>query len=215
MFCKLNVMNKPFEYLNTITAGLGMVLSYVGFIFLIISANKYGNSWHLIWCSVYGATLVILHTASTFYHGITSDRLKIRFKYLDYIGIYLLIAGTYTPIMLINLYGSLGWTVFGIVWCLAVLGIFFKVKDISPFKNHENYFYLIMGWLIILLIKPFYESIDFLGFLLIVLGGLFFSIGIFFNIWDHKKYFHGIWHLFVLLGCGCHYFSILFYVIPR
>ena len=208
-------MNKPFEYVNTITAGIGMALSYVGFVFLIILAAQYGTYWHVMCCSVYGASLVILHTASTFYHGITNTNLKIKFKYFDYVGIYMLIAGTYTPIMLINLYGGLGWTIFGIVWTLAVIGIFFRVKDITPFKNYENYLYLAMGWLIIFTIKPFYESIDFVGFLLVVLGGLSFTFGIFFNIWDNKqKYFHGIWHFFVILGCGCHYFSILFYVIP-
>ena len=133
-------MNKSFEYINTITAGIGMILSYVGLVFLIVLAAKYGTYWHIIWCSVYGATLVILHTASTLYHGITNSKLKAKFKSADYVGIYMLIAGTYTPIMLINLYGGLGWTIFGIVWSLAIVGIFFRIKDITPFKNYENYF---------------------------------------------------------------------------
>jgi len=207
-------MNKPFEYLNTITASVGMILSYIGFIFLVILSNKYGNYWHVALSSVYGATLILLHTSSTIYHGATHPEIKSKLRYLDHSTIYLLIAGTYTPILLINLYGVLGWILFGIVWGLFGIGVFLKIRDITPFKNYENYLYLTMGWLSIIAIKPLYDNIDFMGFLLIIFGGLFFTVGIFFYIWDNKKYFHAIWHLFVLFGCACHYFSILFYVIP-
>ena len=207
-------MNKPFELFNTITASIGMILSYIGFVFLIISADKYATNWHLIWCTFYGFTLIILHTSSTLYHGVTYSKLKKKLRYLDHIGIYLLIAGTYTPIVLINLYGVLGWSLFGIIWGLFFIGVLFKLKDIIPFRNYENYLYLTMGWFVLISIKPLYNSIDLIGFLLIFFGGLFFSIGILFYIWDNKKYFHAIWHLFVLFGCACHYFSILFYVIP-
>ena len=207
-------MHKPFEYINTITASIGMILSYIGFVFLIILANKYGNYWHLIWCSVYGVTLMILHTSSTIYHATTHAKLKKKFRHLDHSSIYLLIAGTYTPIVLINLYGIWGWSLFGVIWGLFFIGIFLKIKDIIPFKNYENYLYLTMGWLSLIAIKPLYNNIDFIGFLLIIFGGIFFTVGVFFYIWDNKKYFHAIWHLFVLFGCACHYFSILFYVIP-
>ena len=207
-------MNKPFEYLNTITAGIGMILSYIGFVFLIILASKYGTNWHLIWCGVYGITLVILHTSSTTYHGMTYPKIKSKLRYLDHSSIYLLIAGTYTPIVLINLYGALGWSLFGIIWGLFSIGVFFKVMDIRPFKNYEIYLYITMGWLSVVAAKPLYNNMDIIGFLLIIFGGLFFTIGIFFYMWDNKKYFHAIWHLFVLSGCICHYFSIAFYVIP-
>ena len=207
-------MNKPFEYLNTITAGIGMILSYIGFVFLIILANKYGSYWHLIWCGFYGVTLMILHTSSTIYHGTTYSKLKKKFRYLDQSSIYLLIAGTYTPILLINLYGILGWSLLGVIWGLFSIGVVLKMKDIKPFRNYENYLYLTMGWLSLIAIKPLYNNIDFIGFLLIIFGGVFFTVGVFFYIWDNKKYFHAIWHLFVLFGCACHYFSILFYVIP-
>ena len=207
-------MNKSFDYLNTITAGIGMILSYVGFILLVILINKHGSYWHLIWCGVYGITLMILHTSSTIYHGTTHPKIKSKLRYLDHSSIYLLIAGTYTPILLINLYGAWGWTLFGIIWGLVAIGVFLKIRNITPFKNYENYLYLTMGWLSIVAIKPLYDNIDFMGFLLIIIGGLFFTIGIFFYIWDNKKYFHAIWHLFVLFGCACHYFSILLYVIP-
>ena len=208
------MIHKPFEYMNTITASIGMILSYIGFVFLIILANKYGNYWHLIWCGFYGVTLMILHTSSTIYHATTNVKLKRKFRYLDHSSIYLLIAGTYTPIALINLYGVWGWSLLGVIWGLFLIGFFLKIKDIIPFKNYENYLYLTMGWLSLIAIKPLYNNIDFIGFLLIVFGGVFFTVGVFFYIWDNKKYFHAIWHLFVLFGCACHYFSILFYVIP-
>ena len=207
-------MNKPFEYLNTITASIGMILSYVGFIFLIILANKHATNWNLIWCSVYGISLMILHTSSTTYHGITHPKIKSILRYLDQSSIYLLIAGTYTPILLINLYGVWGWSLFGIVWGIFSIGVFFKIMNISPFRNYEIYLYIIMGWLSIIAIKPLYLNMDFMGFLLIILGGLFFTIGIFFYIWDNKKYFHAVWHLFYTCGCICHYFTIAFYTIP-
>tara|TARA_B100001013_G_scaffold311709_1_gene217021 strand:- start:598 stop:1233 length:636 start_codon:yes stop_codon:yes gene_type:complete len=208
------MVNKSFERLNTITAGIGMILSYAGFVFLVILANKYGNYWHLIWCIFYGMTLIILHTSSTFYHGAVSPKIKNILRYFDHSGIYILIAGTYTPIVLINLYGIWGWILFGVIWGLSIIGITLKVTNTKPFKNYENYLYLLMGWLAIVATKPLVNNIDFMGFLLIILGGVFFTIGIFFYIWDNKKYFHAIWHLFVLAGCTCHYFSILFYVIP-
>jgi len=207
-------MNKPFEYVNTITAGLGMILSYIGFIFLIILANKQATYWHLIWCVVYGISLMILHTSSTVYHGVTYSKIKNKLRYLDHSSIYLLIAGTYTPIALINLYGAWGWSLFGVIWGLFLIGVFLKVMDIKPFKNYELYLYAMMGWLSIIAIKPLYNNMDLIGFLLIIFGGLFFTIGIFFYIWDNKKYFHAIWHLFYISGCACHYFAILFYTIP-
>ena len=207
-------MNKPFESLNTITASIGMILSYIGFIFLIISANKHATNWHLIWSGIYGITLIILHTSSTAYHGITRPDIKSKLRYLDHSSIYLLIAGTYTPIALINLYGIWGWSLFGIIWGLLSIGIFLKVMDIRPFKNYEIYLYLTMGWLSVIAIKPLYSNMNLIGILLIVFGGLFFTIGIFFYIWDNKKYFHAIWHLFYISGCICHYFAIVFYTIP-
>ena len=207
-------MNKSFEYLNTLTASIGMFLSYIGFVFLIILANKHATNWHLIWCGIYGITLMILHTSSTAYHGVTNSKIKNKLRYLDHSSIYLLIAGTYTPLALINLYGAWGWSLFGIIWCLFSIGVFFKLMDIRPFKNYDIYLYLTMGWLSIISIKQLYNNIDLIGIILIVCGGLFFTTGIFFYMWDNKKYFHAIWHLFYISGCICHYFAIVFYTIP-
>ena len=207
-------MNKSFEYLNTLTASIGMFLSYIGFVFLIILANKHATNWHLIWCGIYGITLMTLHTSSTAYHGVTNSKIKNKLRYLDHSSIYLLIAGTYTPLALINLYGAWGWSLFGIIWCLFSIGVFLKLMDIRPFKNYDIYLYLTMGWLSIISIKQLYNNIDLIGIILIVCGGLFFTTGIFFYMWDNKKYFHAIWHLFYISGCICHYFAIVFYTIP-
>ncbi len=207
-------MNKSFEYLNTLTASIGMFLSYIGFVFLIILANKHATNWHLIWCGIYGITLMILHASSTAYHGVTNSKIKNKLRYLDHSSIYLLIAGTYTPLALINLYGAWGWSLFGIIWCLFSIGVFLKLMDIRPFKNYDIYLYLTMGWLSIISIKQLYNNIDLIGIILIVCGGLFFTTGIFFYMWDNKKYFHAIWHLFYISGCICHYFAIVFYTIP-
>ena len=148
------------------------------------------------------------------YHGSRYPKIKKKLRYLDHIGIYFLIAGTYTPIVMINLYGAWGWSLFGTIWGLSLIGFIFKSLNITPFKNYQNYLYLSMGWLSAIAIKPLYDNINFIGFLLIIFGGLFFTIGILFYIWDNKKYFHAIWHLFVLFGCICHYLCILLYVIP-
>ena len=131
-------MNKSFEYLNTITASIGMLLSYIGFIFIIIIGMKYGSYWNLIWSVIYGLTLILLHTSSTFYHGVVNTNIKKKFRLMDQSCIYLLIAGTYTPIVMINLYGAWGWSLFGVIWGLFLVGVFFELTNIIPFKNYQK-----------------------------------------------------------------------------
>ena len=207
-------MNKSFEYLNTITAGIGMILSMIGFIFLIIISNKYGTYWHVIWCSVYGITLMILHTSSTLYHGTVSSNIKKKFRILDHVSIYLLISGTYTPIVLISLYSTLGISILSIIWLLSILGIVLNIKKVIPFSNYEVLLYLFMGWFCLLGIKQIVNVIDMDGIKLLFSGGLLYTVGVFFYKWKNFKYSHAIWHLFVISGSTCHYFTILFYVIP-
>ena len=207
-------MNKPFEYLNTITASIGMLLSYIGFIFLVILANKYGTYWHVIWCGVYGITLMLLHTSSTLYHGVVSPNIKNKFHLMDQSCIYLLIAGTYTPIALINLYGILGFSIFSAIWSLSILGIFLKIKGIEPFSNFEVFLCLFMGWFALIGIKQLVDKMDMNGIILIFIGGFLFTVGVFFLMWKTFRHSHAIWHLFYVSGCVCHYFTIIFYVIP-
>ena len=207
-------MNKPFEYSNTITASIGMLLSYIGFIFIIIIGMKYGSYWNLIWSVIYGVTLILLHTSSTFYHGVVHTNIKNKFRLMDQSCIYLLIAGTYTPIALINLYGFFGFSIVSIIWLLSILGIFLKIKDIKPFKNFEVFLCLFMGWFALIGIKELTNTMDMNGIILIFLGGLFFSIGVLFYSWKSFRYSHAIWHLFYISGCICHYLTIIGYTIP-
>ena len=207
-------MNKSHELLNVITASIGMILSLIGFIFLVILSSKFGTYWHMIWCSIYGITLILLHTSSTLYHSTVSPSLKNKFLLMDRSCIYLLIAGTYTPVALINLYSTFGFLIFSAIWSLALLGIYLKIKDIKPFPNFEVFLCLFMGWFALIGIKQLVNTMDMNGIILIVLGGFFFTVGVFFLMWKNSRYGHAIWHLFVLGGCICHYLTIIFYVIP-
>ena len=200
-------MNKSYELLNTITASIGMILSYIGFIFLVILSNKYGTYWHVIWCSVYGITLMLLHTSSTLCHGAASPNIKNKFLVMDRSCIYLLIAGTYTPIALINLYGILGFSIFSAIWSLSILGIFLKIKNIKPFSNFEVFLCLFMGWFALIGIKQLIDKMDMNGTILIFIGGLLFTVGVFFLMWKTFRYSHAIWHLFYIAGCVCHYYD--------
>ena len=207
-------MNKSFEYSNTITAGMGMLLSYIGFIFIVIIGVKSGSHWNLTWGIIYGITLMLLHTSSTLYHGAMNLNLKKKFRLMDQSCIYLLIAGTYTPIALINLYGAFGFSIFSVIWSVSVLGIFLKIKQIEPFPNFEVFLCLFMGWSALIGIKELVNVMDMHGVLLIVIGGLLFSIGILFYFWKTCRYGHAIWHLFYIGGCICHYLTIVGYTIP-
>ena len=207
-------MNKPFEYFNTITASIGMLLSYIGFIFIIIIGMEYGSYWNLIWSIIYGLTLILLHTSSTLYHGVVQSHIKNKFRLMDQSCIYLLIAGTYTPVALINLYGFFGFSIVSVIWLLSILGIFFKINDIQPFKNFEVFLCLFMGWFALIGIKELMNVMDINGIILIFSGGLLFSIGLLFYMWETFRYSHAIWHLFYISGCICHYFTIVGYTIP-
>ena len=207
-------MHKSFEYSNTITAGLGMLLSYMGFIFILIKGIQLANYWNLAWSIVYGITLILLHTSSTLYHGSVIPKEKKIYHLMDKSCIYLLIAGTYTPIALINLYGTFGITIVSIIWSLAILGIVLKIKSIKIFPNFEVFLYLFMGWFALIGINRIMNTMDMNGIILIFTGGLLFSTGVVFYVSKSLKYGHAIWHLFYISGCICHYFTILFYAIP-
>jgi len=207
-------MNKSFEYYNTITAGMGMLLSYVGFIFIVMIGIESKSYWNLTCGIIYGITLILLHTSSTLYHGTINSNIKKKFRLMDQSCIYLLIAGTYTPIALINLYGAFGLSIFSVIWSLSILGIFLKIKNIEPFPNFEVFLCLFMGWFALVGIKELINVMDMSGVLLIFLGGLLFSIGIFFYFWKTFRYGHAVWHLFYIGGCICHYLTIIGYTLP-
>lgn len=202
------------ELANSITHGVGLALSLAGFGVLLTLAIMRGNTWHIVGCSVYGASLVFLYTASTLYHSLRSPRARHVLKVLDHSAIYLLIAGTYTPFTLVNLRGFWGWLLLALVWTLCVIGVLFKVFFVNRLKVLSTIFYLLMGWVCVIAIKPLFAAVPLGGISWLLAGGLFYTTGIFFFATKRIRYSHAIWHLFVLAGSICHYFAVVLYVLP-
>jgi len=202
------------EVMNAVTHGIGTLLAVAGLVLLTVFAYLYGTIWHVVSFSIYGTTLVLLYLASTLYHSFTNERLKYIFKILDHSAIYLLIAGTYTPFTLVPLHGVLGWTVFGLVWGLAILGIALKVFFVGRFKVISTLCYILMGWFIIIAIEPLIATVATLGIMWLIIGGLFYTLGSVFYLWNKLPYNHAIWHMFVLAGSISHFIAVFFYVLP-
>ena len=207
------------EIFNAITHGVGDLIAIAALVLLIVFAAVYGDGWCLASGIVYGITLVILYTMSTLYHAITPERAKRVFRIFDHCSIFLLIAGTYTPYSLVTLrevdfHGiSLGWLIFGVIWGLAVVGIVFAALRKSV-KWVEVPLYVLMGWMIILSIKDLVANLAFGGVILLVAGGIVYTIGVVFFILHKYRYMHSIWHIFVLAGSILHFLSVLLYVFP-
>jgi len=198
---------------NSITHGVGIVLSLVGLGVLVYFAVRYGDFWHILACSVFGITLIFSYTASTLYHSIQGPKAKQIFRMLDHSAIFLLIAGTYTPFTLVSLRGPWGWSLFGVIWGLAVTGILLQMTVVKKMTAVSVSLYVAMGWTIIVAIKPLVSMVDRGGVILLFLGGLSYTAGVVFYIWRKLPYNHAVWHMFVLAGSLFHFFSILFYVI--
>lgn len=202
------------EVANCATHGLGLALSVAGFVALVVLAWSYGDAWHVASCGVYGASLVALYLASTLYHGARAPRAKQLFQALDHCGIYLLIAGTYTPFTLVTLRGPWGWTLFGLVWGLALAGILFRVLFGTRYRPVAVASYVLLGWLCVVAVKPILALVPLGGLAWIVAGGLTYTTGVFFFAAKRIPHNHAIWHLFVLGGSICHYVAVLLYVLP-
>jgi hemolysin III len=202
------------EFFNSITHGVGIIISISALIIMVFFSSRYGNTIHIVSSSIFGIALVLLYTASTLYHSFQKPRIKHTFKIIDHSCIYILIAGTYTPFMLVTLHGTLGWTIFSVVWSLTILGILFKVFFINRFKIISTIAYILMGWLIIFAIKPLYQALPGNAIAWIVSGGLIYTLGTIFYAWEKLPFNHAIWHSFVLAGSICHFFAIMFYVVP-
>lgn len=199
------------EIANSITHGLGLILSLIGLPVLIITSLNRGDVINVIGASVFGGTLVALYLASTLYHSIPAPRAKRVLRILDHVAIFLLIAGTYTPFTLGVLRGAWGWTLFGIVWGLAAVGILFKVVLGTRFPNASTIFYLAMGWLIVVAARPLMLNMPTAGLWLLAAGGLAYTFGVVFFVLDHRRYMHAVWHLFVMAGSACHFVAVLRY----
>ena len=202
------------ELWNCIIHGLGIGLSITGLVLLAVFSALYGDAWVIVSTVIFGVSMTILYTASTLYHAFKDERIKRCLKKFDHISIYYLIAGTYTPFLLVSLRGTIGWIMFGIIWGLALLGTILKIKSSgSGTKVWSIGLYLAMGWLVVFASKSLARAVPELGMIFLVLGGLFYTFGILFYIWKSKKYTHAIWHFFVLGGSIFQFFCILLHVL--
>jgi hemolysin III len=201
------------ERFNAWTHLIGALAALTGAIWLIDLAAASGDLLKTASVTVYGVTLVMLYSISTIYHSVRG-RIKRVLRKLDHLSIYLLIAGSYTPFCLISLRGAWGWSLFGIVWTLAAIGMAQEIKPRSEARVLSLVIYAVMGWIVLVAIKPLLASLGLAGFLWLAAGGLFYTVGIVFFTFDERyRHWHGIWHLFVIAGSLCHFIAILFYVV--
>lgn len=200
------------ELINSITHGLGALLSIAALVVLIIIAGRNNDFWQLISFSIYGSTLVILYLSSTLYHSFTRPKLKNLFARFDHVSIFLLIAGTYTPILLISIRGIWGWTLLIIIWTVALIGAVIRSIYLHRFRKLMVAIYLLMGWMFVLAGKQIYLNLETESLVFLLLGGIAYSGGVVFYLWRKLPYSHGIWHLFVLAGSILHFFAI-YYII--
>ncbi len=199
------------ELWNCIIHGTGIGLSIAGLVLLAVFSSLYGDAWVIVSTVIFGASMIVLYSASTLYHAFRNENIKRRLKKFDHISIYYLIAGTYTPFLLVNLRGVTGWILFGIVWGLAVLGTVLKLTTSgSGTKIWSIGLYLLMGWLIVSASRQLAAAVPDLGLIFLILGGCFYTFGILFYVWKSRKYTHAVWHFFVLAGTVMHFFAVLY-----
>lgn len=203
------------EIANSVTHGVGALLAIGGVAVLVTFAALRGSAWHVVACSVFGATLILLYLASTLYHAIPLPRAKRVFRSLDHAGILFLIAGTYTPFTLVTLRGPWGWSLFGVVWGLAILGATLDLVLRRRRRWLSLAFYLSMGWMVAIAIRPLVRELPSPGLLLLFLGGLAYTGGVAFYVARRWRYHHAVWHVCVLAGSILHFFAVYFYVLPR
>ena len=201
------------EIFNSVSHGLGGGLSIAGTVVLIVFAAIYSNAWGVVSSAIYGSSLIILYTMSTLYHAITNRKAKAFFRIMDHNTIFFLIAGTYTPITLVPLRGAFGWVLFGVIWAAAILGIVLNSIDLEKFRKPSVVCYILMGWTVIFAIRPMLRSVNKLSLLFLLIGGLFYTIGVIFYVMKKKRYFHSIWHLFTIGGSVFHWFAVLLIMI--
>lgn len=202
------------ELAHAITHGLGAVLAIVGTVILVVRAALYGTTWHVIACSIFGATLVMMYFASTLYHSIPLPKAKRVLRVIDHSLIFFLIAGTYTPFTLVTLRGPWGWSLFGFTWGLAAIGVGLKIFTTGRYEKISLAVYLMMGWCAVVAIKPLIEALEPGGLAMLAAGGITYSGGVAFYTWERLRYHHAIWHLFVLGGSVLHWFTVFYYVLP-
>lgn len=202
------------ERLNVITHGIGLLLSIAALVLLVVDASVHGNAWHITSYAIFGTSLIVMYSASTFYHYTQNPDLRIKLNILDHAAIYVLIAGTYTPFTLVVLKGWLGWTIFGISWGLALIGIIFKIFYFGRYDKISTIAYVLMGWVVIFAIKPLIDNFSIEGLAWLFSGGLAYTIGALIYSINSIRFNHAIFHVFVLIGSFCHFMAVFFYILP-
>ncbi len=219
VYNEVSRFSKQEEAANAISHFMGAALSVAALSLMVIQSARYGNAWHIVSSAIFGVSMIMLYLSSGMTHYLQQGPYKNLFFSLDKIGIFFLIAGTYTPFALVTLKGAVGWTIFGIEWFGAIAGsVMILLKPVN-FEKGVNTFsvviYAVMGWLIIFAIGPVMRAMPTTGWVLIILGGIFYTIGIFFYKKCNFKHHHLVWHLLVMAGTTAHFFAIYFFVIPR
>lgn len=197
------------EIANSITHGTGVGLSIAALVILVVFAARQSDVWKIVSFSIYGATMIALYLASTLYHAFPQPRVKAFFRILDHSSIFLLIAGTYTPVTIGELRGPWGWTLFGVIWLLTILGINLKIFAMGKLKALSVVIYILMGWMVLLVINPLRQQVPPQMLTWMLAGGLCYTLGVVFYVFKKLPYHHAIWHLFVLGGSICHFFGML------
>lgn len=203
------------EIANSVTHGLGTALAIAALVIMIVFAALNGSARHVVAVSIFGASLVVLYAMSTLYHAVRGPRAKKVFHILDHAAIFLLIAGTYTPYCLATLRGAWGWSLFGVVWGLAAIGVTLKAVFGPRMRWLSTLVYLLMGWIVLVALSPLARALPTGGLVTLFGGGVFYTLGVVFYTWKGLKYHHAIWHIFVMLGSASHVASVFLYVIPH
>ena len=202
------------ELANAVTHGIGIVLSLAGLTLVVKLASLHGDAWHVTSTAIFGVSLVLLYTTSTLYHAFRDEARKRLLRKFDHAAIFLLIAGTYTPFLLVTLRGPWGWSLFGVVWGLAAAGIALKFWLAGRFRVVSTLIYIAMGWLVLIAIRPLSLALAPAGLWLLLAGGLCYTGGAVFYLWKRLPYHHAVWHLWVLAGSSCHWAAVYGYVVP-
>ncbi len=203
------------EVANSVTHGIGAVLSVAALVVMVVMAAGTGDARKTVSLAVYGATLLVLYLSSTLYHSLPGPGAKKVFRFLDHAAIYLLIAGTYTPFTLVSLKGGWGWTLFGLIWSMALVGLVMTFLGAGRSSRVlASLVYIGMGWLVVIAVKPLLGAVPAGGLFWLVAGGLAYTSGVIFYVWKNLPFNHALWHLFVLAGSACHFTAVYFYVLP-
>ena len=210
---EVNEFSLTEEIWHAITHGVGLALSIAALSIMVAYSSQTGSILSVFASALFGITLIILYGSSTLYHAITHHNLKKKFQQFDHASIYVLIAGSYTHVTLLSLGGTLGFSIFAFVWSVALVGIYLKFAYPGRFEKLSLVLYLLLGWLIVIAIKPLFDVMEPGGLWLLLVGGLFYTVGVIFYVWDSLPFNHAIWHLFVMGGSMSHFFMVLLYVI--